>query len=346
MMAVAFDYKERLGSGHFGEVWRAIDIGLGAERAVKLISPSQVLNPTNFFQEAQTLKAAEHPNVVRVEDTGTLEDGRIYVAMEYLPKGSLEDEAKGAYVDLTRAKRIMVDALRGLEHAHSQGILHRDIKPANILIGHKSEGKLSDFGLAIPLGINLSALGVKDYAYVLHLAPEVHQKRGYIIASDIYACGATLYRLVNGDSYLPALSAIEIRDACIQGRFPDRTRYREFIPRPLKVLINKALHLDPLKRYSSAQQMRHALEQVVVKMNWQENVLPNGVRWTCGWDSKCYEVTRTRLADNKWSVVVRKGSSKASLRRTTKLCKEGLSQAKAEQVTRRILQDFVLGKLR
>jgi len=94
-MAASFDFKERLGAGHFGEVWRVIDTGLNAERALKLIPPSKVLNPTNIFHEAQILKEAEHPNVVRVEETGTLGDGRIYVAMEYLPKGSLEDEAKG-----------------------------------------------------------------------------------------------------------------------------------------------------------------------------------------------------------------------------------------------------------
>ncbi|RKY24578.1 MAG: hypothetical protein DRP62_03460, partial [Planctomycetota bacterium] len=210
-MAANFDFIKRLGSGHFGEVWLAFDTGLNVKRAVKLIPRSKVLDPDNFFHEAQILKAAEHPNVVRVEETGEMSDGRIYVAMEYLPKGSIEDEAKGAYVDLTRAKRIMIDALRGLEHAHSQGIVHRDIKPANILISHNSEGKLSDFGLAIPRGFDLKKLGTKDYAYILHIAPEVHQRKKYSIASDIYACGATLYRLVNGDRYLPSLSPAEVK---------------------------------------------------------------------------------------------------------------------------------------
>ncbi len=84
-MAVGFDFKERLGAGHFGEVWRVIDTGLNAERALKLILPTKVPNPANFFHEAQVLKAAEHPNLVKVEDTGTMADGRIYVAMEYLP---------------------------------------------------------------------------------------------------------------------------------------------------------------------------------------------------------------------------------------------------------------------
>jgi serine/threonine protein kinase len=110
-MAVNFDFEERLGAGYFGEVWLATDTGLNARRAVKLISPNRVLNPGNFFHEAQMLKSVEHANVVRVEETGTIDDQRIYVAMEYLRKGSLEDEAKGSYVDLTRAKRLMIDVL-------------------------------------------------------------------------------------------------------------------------------------------------------------------------------------------------------------------------------------------
>ena len=103
-MAAGFDYRKRLGVGYFGEVWLVTDTGLNADRALKLIPPNKVLNPRNFFHEAQVLKAVEHSNIVRVEETGTLRDGRIYVAMEYLANGSLDDEAKGSYVPLTRAK--------------------------------------------------------------------------------------------------------------------------------------------------------------------------------------------------------------------------------------------------
>lgn len=345
-MASNFDFVKRLGAGHFGEVWLAIDTGLNAKRAIKLIPTSKVLNPQNFFHEAQILKAAEHANVVRIEETGMLSGGQLYVAMEYLPKGSLEDEAQGAYVDLTRAKRILIDVLRGLEHTHSKNIVHRDIKPANILITDNSEGKLSDFGQAIPIGFDPSKLGVKDYAYFFHLAPEVHQGCEYSISTDIYACGVTLYRLVNGDRYLPSLSAEEVKDACVQGKFPDRALYREFIPRPLKVVINKAMHLDPSKRYSSAERMRRALEQVIIEKNWNEEVLSDGYRWTCNWDNRCYEVIRRKLQYNNWAITVRKGRSGRSLRRITTLCRQNLSRDKAVQLTKRTLQDFVLGKLR
>jgi serine/threonine protein kinase len=343
-MAVKFNLKDKLGAGQFGEVWLAIDTGLNVERAVKLIPQSKIFNPGNFFQEAQILKAVEHPNVVRVEDTGEMEDGQIYIAMEYLPAGSVGARTKGYYVGLTEARRIMIDALRGLEYAHSKGVLHRDIKPSNILIGEKGEGKLSDFGLAIPSGTNLSILGVKDRVYTSHLAPEVYCSHEFTIASDIYACGVTLYRLVNGDSYLQKLPLIETMEACTQGKYPDRTHYRYFVPKPLKMVINKAMHVDQSKRYQSAQEMRHALERVVLEMNWDEAILPNGYQWNCKRRRIFHELTQVKTSNNCWSVIVKRGRIGKSLRKVTSLCVEHLTKASASRKSRRILQDFVLGK--
>ena len=278
-MPVSFDYKKRLGSGYFGEVWHAIDTGLGCEIALKCIPPDKIIYKDNFYQEAQVLKASEHPNIVKVNDTGDLEDGQIYVSMEYLSNGSLEDEAKGAPLPLSRAKRLMIDVLRGLDYAHSKQIVHRDIKPANILIGNANEGILSDFGLALPDITTLNIAYLKQYQYILHLAPEVNKPQDYTLLSDIYACGATFYRMVNGDSSLPRLNLIEARILSKSGKFPPRNKYRDFIPSSLKRIINKALNLNPNERYQSAEEMRHALEQQLFLVDWGEKKLRNGQLW-------------------------------------------------------------------
>ena len=344
-MAASFDYHERLGAGHFGEVWRVTDTGLGAERALKIIPPNKVLDPANFFHEAQTLKAVEHPNIVRVEETGEMADGRIYVAMEYLPKGSLEDESRGSYVPLTRAQRLMIDVLRGLEHAHGSGVLHRDIKPANILIGRKSEGKLSDFGLAIAAGTDIKALGIKEYAYIAHRAPELCEGEPNTVLTDIYSCGVTLYRIVNGDTYFIPPDPDDMEDMIVDGTFPDRELYRDFVPIPLRRLINKALSVDPAERFQSATDMRRALEKIVIEKNWSEKKVANGYEWRCGWTKKCYEIQCVE-SDGNWHVITKKGTSAHSLRRVSTLCSEHATEIAARKKAARILQDFVLAKLK
>lgn len=345
MMAGKFDYKERLGAGHFGEVWLVTDTGLEVDRALKTVPPGKVPNPSNFFQESQVLQSVAHPNIVQVYEAGTLMSGQIYVAMEYLSRGSLEDEARGSYVGLSRAKRLMIDALRGLEYAHSRGVIHRDIKPANILIGDRNEGKLSDFGLALPPGVNLQYLGAKDYAYTMHLAPEVARPDDYGVLSDIYSCGMTLYRLVNGDSILPQLDLQQARALAVQGKYPSRSKYRLFVPRPFRVVINRAINLDPAKRYSSAAEMRHALEATRVELDWSERTLQNGLLWTSLCDGMYYEVSCRKEHAGIWSVSVKKGRDAKRLRQIRRLSQTGLAKALAERAASQILQGLVLGRI-
>lgn len=344
-MTVSFDFKKRLGSGYFGEVWHAIDTGLNAECALKCIPRNKVINQDNFFQEAQVLKAAEHANIVKVKDTGELADGRIYVAMEYLKHGSLEDEASGGLIKLSRARELMIDLLRGLQYAHSQGIVHRDIKPANILIGDAREGKLSDFGLALPDFTKLDLSSLKQYQYILHLAPEVAKFTDYDFLSDVYACGVTFYRLVNGDSYLPSVAPSVARSMALSGHFPDRKNYRSFIPKSFRQIINTALSVDPVARYQSAEDMRRAIERLVARIDWEEDIVSNGTRWR-GENHKAHEILLYEDASSKtWGVEVKRGHSYSTLRRDTEACKDGMKQIDAHKFASKLMQDHVTGKL-
>jgi serine/threonine protein kinase len=341
-MAGQFEYHKRLGSGHFGEVWLVTDKGLNTTRALKIIPKDKLVNKTNFFLEAQTLKAAEHPNIVRVEETGLFDNGSVYVAMEYLRRGSVADEVKGAPMPMSRAKQLMVDLLRGLAHAHGKGIIHRDIKPANLLIGPVLEGKLSDFGLALDLG-SPDALAVKDYAYIMHLAPEVDKPEHYSAASDVYAAGVTLFRLINGDRSLAGLPLVEVRKLTKAGIYPDRSEYKEYVPKRLRDVVNKALEVAPAKRFAGADDMRRALEQVPLKVDWVERDIPDGTRWRGRASGYRFEVIRKKTSLG-WAIVTRRARIEGDFRLVSGLSRASLSEDAARRFSRQLLQSLAVGK--
>ena len=242
-----------------------VDRALGAERAVKLVRPDRIHDPTNFYAEPQTLVELKHPNIVEVHDAGTLPDGRIYIAMEFLKAGSVEDRYQGAIVPVADALTIVADACRGIEYAHSKGYIHRDVKPANLLLSNATT-KVSDFGLAT----RTTGAGVASpYGYVSHCAPEVIDPGEATVRSDVYALGMTLYRLLNGDSLLPdpAELGMPIDEAILAGTFPHRSVFRDHIPRTARLVVKKAIAYDPDDRTQTAAALRHDIEAILARMS-------------------------------------------------------------------------------
>ena len=330
-----YEQIRRLGQGAFGEVWLVFDRALGVQRALKLVPPGRVKDPTNFYAEPRTLKALAHPNVVAVEDAGRDVNGHLYIAMEYLPRGSIEDEARGAIVPIRKAVRLVCDVCRALEYAHTQGYVHRDIKPANVLIAADGSGKLSDFGLAARASKDGTA---SPYGYLAHLAPEVIGDDRTSAASDIYAVGVTLYRLVNGDSYLPQLnSPDDMSDEILAGRFPDRHRYRPFVPRRVRAIANRAMHVEPGRRYGTAADLRHDLEQVHLACDWAFTATPDGTSWSCAVGDLEYEAAAATDATGSWEFVLSKGRRGSRKRRVVADCAASLCKTEMEKHVHRVL---------
>src|SRR5207248_639912 len=127
------------------EVWRAHDNTLDRTVALKILSPTADLG--RFRREAQALAALAHENVMRVYDYGEDEAGP-YMALEWLPGGTLEGRLGQEPLPPDEAQRVAAGIAAGLAHLHARGLVHRDLKPANVLFDEEGRVKLADFGLA------------------------------------------------------------------------------------------------------------------------------------------------------------------------------------------------------
>lgn len=181
-----------LGAGGMATVWRAEDVRLGREVAVKVIADTLAFDPAyraRFEREARLAAGLSHPSVVRVFDYGA-EGERPFLVMEYVEGGTLAERlergAPPALGDLAR------DLLSALAHIHDAGIVHRDVKPANVLIDDRGRARLTDFGIAhAPEATRLTGAG-HLVGTIRYLAPEISSGDPPTPRSDLYSCGVLL----------------------------------------------------------------------------------------------------------------------------------------------------------
>lgn len=273
---------EYLGGGQFGDVWLELDEALDRLCAAKHLESSLVASGPESFAEARAMIAAKHENVVVVY-SAELESGEPVIRMEYLPDGSVTDKYGGNPIAVAEVVRIMEDACRGIEHLHIRGILHRDIKPGNLLLTSTGAVKVSDFGLACPIaGANAGPLAW----YNRHLPPEDVGKGTGIstVAGDVYAAGVTAYRLLNGDQALKGIitPGVDPMEFVAKGKYPNRKYWLPHIHPRLRRAVNKAMHVDPAKRYGDARTFRRALEQARPYVSWWPTSPATGFGWEGG----------------------------------------------------------------
>ncbi|TCO65509.1 serine/threonine-protein kinase [Actinocrispum wychmicini] len=190
-----------LGSGGFGVVYRARQVRIDRDVAVKL--DNRVLNAQaerdKFLREARAAaRLSGHPHVVSVYDAGVTTDGRPYIVMELCSGGSLADLlAREGPLPVERVVDIGLRLADALGQAHAAGVLHRDIKPANVLIDGFGAVKLADFGLAAILDAQEATitLGALSPSYA---APEAFAWSAPTPAADVYSLAATLYTIATG----------------------------------------------------------------------------------------------------------------------------------------------------
>lgn len=251
-----------LGGGAMGSVFRARQDELGRLVAVKVLRPELARDAElveRFAREARILATLEHPGIVSVHYAGQAECGPYYV-MRFVEGQGVARALEGAAA--LEVARVFRDAARALAEAHARGVLHRDVKPDNLLLGADGRPVWVDFGLAssarVPSeGASEAALcGTPDY-----LAPELLAGQPASRASDVYALGATLYRVLTGRVPFPADSLGEKLRAIREDDPPLPRALRPEVPRELQAICLKALERAPADRYASAEELARDLER-------------------------------------------------------------------------------------
>ncbi len=241
-----------LGEGGMARVFDGFDERLERPVAVKILRRETEAMPgmrKRFQQEARISARLVHPNIVAVLDYG--EDGAVsYLVMERLPGRTLRDEVSRGPMPTGRLTAIMTDTLGALAAAHRFGVLHRDIKPSNILLDDDGHARITDFGIAKSFDALAATDATSDMTMtgvVLgtpgYLAPERRAGHSATVQSDLYSVGAVMVEALSGRRLLP-------------GGNQDRELPPDFRP-----IATKALATDPQQRFSSAEEMLHALRE-------------------------------------------------------------------------------------
>ncbi len=244
---------EQIGSGGFGEVWKAWDTKLSRWVALKLLREENPEELQRFFREARLAAAIVHPGIVPIHEVGNA-DGRHFIAMQLVEGASLADHGP---LHPREAVRIIVDVARAVDYAHERGVVHRDLKPSNILRDPEGRVFVTDFGLAKrvkagALSASSVLVGTPDY-----MSPEQARGSGVDRRSDVWSLGATLYALLEGRAPFAGPSALDIMIRAASEPPPPL----ESVERDLAIIVMKCLEKDPAMRYPTAGELAADLQR-------------------------------------------------------------------------------------
>jgi serine/threonine protein kinase len=273
-------YKYRLikkiGNGKFGQVWLARDVTLDQDVAVKVLD-SSMSSVADDLGEAKIGSNLNHKNLVKVQYADVISHkGQecVVIAMDYFEKGSIVNKLNSErFLPLVEVIKYMEGILSGLEYLHGRRIIHGDVKPQNILISNLDVGVLTDYGISCQF-ITSGPVPAKN-AYNLHIAPETIGTGRISVQTDIYQVGMTAFRLLNGFDCFQQVyddnGQVKYEELVCKGKIAQQIPYLTFIPRNLRTIINKALDVDPSKRFQTAVEMRRALERLHFHGYWTIN---------------------------------------------------------------------------
>ena len=247
-----------VGEGGMSTVWRATDMSLSREVAIKVLLEevaAQADAVARFRREAHSAAKLNHPNIVQIYDTGV--DGAVhYIVMEYLPEPDLKRIIHDwAPLPEQKVIDVAVQCCRALAYAHRNGIVHRDVKPHNILFTTDGRPKLSDFGIAAAMGAGGTAAGDVVLGTAHYVAPEQVQGSPAGPHSDLYSLGCVMYEALTGRTPYQGSSGAEIAAKHLRERPPAPRTLNPSVSPATEFVVKKAMAREVAQRYRSADEM-------------------------------------------------------------------------------------------
>ncbi len=269
--------NEKLGEGGMGYVFKAKHTMLDTDVAIKVLREDFAENPESFERfrrEAKNTSKLSHPNAVRLHDFGQTKDGLVYIILEYIDGLDVKIllTRDGPFPE-NRAVPIFTQICACLEEAHGQAIIHRDLKSENIMICKKSKQedfvKVLDFGIAKLMDVGgrttggtLTQKGVV-FGTPQYMCPEQVQGAQMDQRSDIYSLGVIMYEMVTGEVPFNAPNPVDIMVQQVKAKPKPLRKFKKIDISPrLEKVIFKCLEKKPDSRFSSASELREALEAI------------------------------------------------------------------------------------
>jgi predicted Ser/Thr protein kinase len=258
-----FRILEKLGEGGMGVVYKALDVNLERQVAIKMLSPELSRNPEvveRFRTEARAQANLNHVNLATLF-AFLVHEGNAFIVMEFVEGENFEQliRRRGP-LPAEDAIPWFKQALLGIGAAHRMGIVHRDIKPTNLMLNRQGIVKVMDFGIAKVLGVRGATRTGMQLGTPAYMSPEQVQNRQIDVRTDIYALGITLYQMLSGHVPFEEGSDFEIMSSQINTPPPPLTRMYPYAPVQYQNVVMKALEKDPNHRYQSVEEFGAALE--------------------------------------------------------------------------------------
>jgi hypothetical protein len=271
-------YKLQLliGAGGMGEVYRARDLRLDRDVAVKIL-PEQLASDgvalRRFEREAKAVAALSHPNILAIHDFG-VEQGLSYAVMELLEGETLRERLDRSAMDWREAVGIGIAIAEGLAATHARNVIHRDLKPENIFLTSDGQVKILDFGVArmkravspdaetLTSGLTQTTTPGLVMGTIGYMSPEQARGDSVEASSDIFSFGCVMYEALSGRRPFARNTAAEVIAAILKEEPAPLRSYANDLPANLDRVISKALRKDSSERYQTAGELLDDLKNL------------------------------------------------------------------------------------